>query len=417
MQPQPHTQVLDKTTSHGGGRVASDAYRYSLAQSEEFAGLEEGASRYELLLLVKKAGKLAGFTPRMIVLLDYYLAYTRDCDWEEGSRPIVYQSLARTALDLGVSERQVQKLESALFDAGAIGWNDSGNHRRYGQRDPQSGRILYAFGVDLTPLAYLREELEAKLHEKELYDQAWLETKRQISWLRRQIRARLAEIEREEGACQANEARYEAIATKIRTHIDLRTLRAMLNEHETLYQELLVSAEPRTVDGASEKRSTAECSPKDEREFVHYKYTTHQSIESCSPQDARFQESVAEPPPLPEQADVGGAKHVSLNQVLEAAGERYRAHLPIRTRPTSWSDFIEAACRTRAELRISQQSWADACRVLGRVGASLCVLLTDRALDRPKDPVRQPAAYFRGMVNRAREGELRLHNSVYGLIK
>ncbi|MFO1022740.1 MAG: hypothetical protein U0903_18895 [Planctomycetales bacterium] len=48
---------------------------------------------------------------RMIQLLDYYFAFTRDADWERGSRPVVYQSLAKTALDLSVTERQVQRLE------------------------------------------------------------------------------------------------------------------------------------------------------------------------------------------------------------------------------------------------------------------------------------------------------------------
>ena len=133
----------------------------------------------------------------MIELLDFYMAYTREIDWEEASRPIVFQSVSRTALALGVSERQIQKLEQQLFALGVITWNDSGNHKRYGQRDAQTGRIIYAYGVDLTPLAYLKEELQTKLHEKELHDQAWLETKRQISWYRRQIRSTLLQWQEE----------------------------------------------------------------------------------------------------------------------------------------------------------------------------------------------------------------------------
>jgi replication initiation protein RepC len=97
------------------------------------------------------------------------MAYTRDIDWEEGSRPIVYQSLTRTALDLGISERQVQTLEKLLFERGAITWNDSGNLRRYGVRDEKTGKILYAYGVDLTPLAYLERVAElSRLKLKEL---------------------------------------------------------------------------------------------------------------------------------------------------------------------------------------------------------------------------------------------------------
>lgn len=175
--------------NRGGGRIASPAFRQSLDQCEDFTGLEEKTNRYDLLLLAKRTGKLAGFSPRMIYLLDYYMAFTCELDWEEGSRPIVYQSLARTSLDLGVTERQIQKLEKQLFEVGAITWNDSGNHKRYGKRDPNTGRIQYAYGVDLTPLAYLKTELEDKLQQKQLYDKAWLDTKRNISQYRRQIRS------------------------------------------------------------------------------------------------------------------------------------------------------------------------------------------------------------------------------------
>ena len=69
----------------GGGRIASPKHRAAIELCEDFTGLEEGVNRYDLLLLVKRAGRAAGFSPRMIALLDYYMAFTRDIDWEEGS--------------------------------------------------------------------------------------------------------------------------------------------------------------------------------------------------------------------------------------------------------------------------------------------------------------------------------------------
>ena len=81
---QPAIDCAATNYGRGGGRIASPAYRASLAVSNDFAGLEETTNRYDLLLLVKKVGKLAGFTPRMIQLLDYYLAFTRDVDWGGG---------------------------------------------------------------------------------------------------------------------------------------------------------------------------------------------------------------------------------------------------------------------------------------------------------------------------------------------
>ena len=415
--------------SRGGGRISSDRYRTSLAYADDFAGLEEGVNRYELLLLVKRIGKAAGFTSRMIQLLDYYFAFTRDGDWEEGNRPIVYQSLSRTALDLGVSERQIQKLEAALFAAGAITWNDSGNHKRYGQRDAQSGRLLYAYGVDLTPLAYLKPELEAKMEQKRMYDAAWLETKRQISWRRRQICALLAEWSRGEGAdaraIRVFDAQYAEVAVQIRTHLDLEALRSLLARHQALHSALLVEigvGKPSTPEAARQsiiQTKTPIGSPKSERTVAHYNYSNHESFDKSngSPSDTSFQESVAEPPAPTDRVPTTGIEHVALSHVLQAASDRFRAELPQASRPLNWGDVIEAAYRLRVRLGVSQASWGEACGALGRNGAAVCLLITDRAALRDVDPVLKPAAYFRGMAARARGGELRLHASVFGLLE
>ncbi|MEM6329653.1 MAG: plasmid replication protein RepC [Planctomycetota bacterium] len=409
--------------SRGGGRPSSPTYRQSLDYCNDFSGLEENASRYDLLLLVKKVGKQAGFTPRTIQLLDYYMAFTRDADWEQGSRPIVYQSLARTALDMGVSERQIQKLEQQLFSIGAITWNDSGNHKRYGQRDAATGRILYAYGVDLTPLAYLRTELEQKLHEKKLYDQAWLDTKREISWYRRQIRALLLELREEEAGSielAALESEYDPIAYQLRTHIRLEKLRTLLESHRSLHSRVLelvvVESGESTVapEGGDFPQETANGSSRNEQRFAHYKPTTHQSI-TCSPSDACLQKSVAETSEPDDLASATGLQHLTLGQVLLASSERFQGYLPLSAKPLSWSDVVEAAYQLRRELGVSQQSWSEACQALGRTGAAVCVVITDRATARECDPVQRPAAYFLGLNRKARLGQLRLQKSVFGL--
>ncbi len=241
----------------------------------------------------------------MICLLDYYMAFTSELDWEQGSQPIVFQSLSRTALDLGVSERQIQKLEKQLFEAGAITFNDSGNHKRYGQRDRATGRILYAYGVDLTPLAFLKPDLEDKLHQKQIYVQAWQETKREISWYRRQMRSLMLEWELAEGGdlCQIQtfERRYQEIAYQLRTHIELQELRTLLDRHKSLHSNLVAAMgvggdrKKEMVAGASSvaeiaQKSSCRSVPK----FAHYKYS-NQLNNTCSPTDAGFQKNVVEP--------------------------------------------------------------------------------------------------------------------------
>ncbi len=451
------THILPEMTTPGGGRIASPKLRHSLEQCEDFEGLEENVNRYDLLLLVKRAGKKAGFSPRMIALLDYYMSFTRDIDWEEGSRPIVYQSLARTALDMGVSERQIQILEKQLFEVGALTWHDSGNHRRFGQRCPETGQIMFAFGAELTPLAYLKAELQDKLHEKQLYDKAWMETKRQISWYRRQIRSIL--LEAESGAGESGEeftldeadfvdfsGRYEQIAISIRTYMDLIALRELLGKHKDLYEILNAKASQHDQAGLKcleNDTITEKDSPKGDSNDVHYKYTNKKQLNKLSTSRTSpsfLQEEVAENPQR--QSDIGskgegskrseqkeessdeqstilstGLQHVTLKQLLNISSERLKAELPMEPRPMNANDFVEAAYRLNRKLGISQSSWGHACMTLSRIGAAVCVILTDQANLREENRVMKPGAYFNAMVNRAKSGELKLHKSVMGKLR
>ncbi len=83
----------------------------------------------------------------------------------------------------------------------------------------------------------------------------------------------------------------------------------------------------------------------------------------------------------------------------------------------NWNDFVEAAYRLKGELAISQNSWGRACSTLGRSGAAICLLLTDQAQQREHRPVLKTGAYFNAMINRAKSGELHLHNSIFGILK
>jgi hypothetical protein len=424
------------TGSDAGGRISTPALRRSIELSESFTGLEETVKRYDLLLLVKRVGKGAGFTPRMIELLDYYMAFTRDTDWEKGSRPIVYQSLSKTSLDLGVSERQIQKLEKQLFEAGALTWKDSGNHRRYGQRDPQSGKIIYAYGVDLTPLAFLRPVLEEYYHEKQLYDQAWLQTKRDISALRRQIKACMAALMEQGHKIQDYEVRYNGMNGQIRTHIDLEMLRELYDKHRELFDTLQKAAEQaqksrERVD--NESKETKNSSPKSEERLIHYKVTTQKQpinqntdvLDSSESENCtslpKGVVAICEDKSLPPEREEGrvasGSEHVSLKQALSLTSEPLRSYIPVTGKALSWADLIEAAYRRRKNLGISQKSWSYACNLVGRTGAALCVILTEKGRERKKDPVKYPAAYFNGMLEKAKHNELHIHASVFGLLE
>lgn len=415
-----------------GGRISSQKLRNSIEQSQDFEGLEKNVRHFELLTLVKRAGKQAGFTSKMIELLEHYMIFTRAIDWAEGNQPIVYKSQYQTAMDLGISDRHLQRLEKQLFDIGAITWNDSGNCKRYGQRDSESGKIIYAYGVDLTPLAYMKDELEAIVHEQQLYKAAWMETKRQVSWHRHQIKSMLAEMSEltDEGQ-GALEAQYETIAVRYNTTMSLVDFRAMLSQHQDLYNDVLAALEALYKEFKTIKESC-----KTDSNVGHKQDTKNNQFNKLNTRSPSvigfreiFKEILVNEPQTSVQEDryntenetnlilKTGLQHVTLKQMLNICGDDLKDLLPREARAMNINDFVEAAYQFKSKLFISQASWAKACEALGREGATLCVILTDRAVSREENPVRKPAAYFNSMILKAKAGDLRLHKSVFGLLK
>lgn len=404
---------------HGGGRCSSPQYRHSLSYSENFIGLPDDFDKWELLRLCKRVGKAAGLTPRLLQLLEYYLGFSRPQDFASGNA-VCYQSLARTALDLGVSERQIQHLEQQGFKLGLWTFRASGNNRRYGQRDAE-GNLLYAYGIDLLPIAYLREELETKLAEKQLHNDTWTKVKRQISAFRGHLRSLLQEAMQNgtwNEQWQEWQAAYDSIATPIRTYHELATLQVLLARHKALYQAMLAVVDTvKAEEGAA--TLSEKTSPKCEKDFASINYYTQELTDKsdCSPAGQGLQESSDEPPPLQSNVVASGIQHVSLGQTLQIVSERFAVYLPSNSQRVTWPDVIEAAYRLRPTLGISQESWAEACQVLGRSGAAVCLAIVDRSALRLENRVMNPAAYFRAMIAKARVGELRLHRSVFSLLE
>ena len=346
-------------------------------------------------------------------------------------------------MDLGISERHVSRLEKQLFELEVITWNDSGNHKRYGQRCEDTGDILYAYGVDLTPLAYLKEKLSNKLHELQMYKAAWHESKRQISWYRAQLRAIIAEVGGQGGDSLSLQASYEQIATPIRAGMSLEDVQQPLGRHKAQYQTFLTEVASNDKHPITDKESA-----KANSDVRHYNYSINKKSNKLENNRSGigFQKSVVDPVSdklqptedvvKSEQAEITakiepksrgggepvdieatGMQHISLKQVLNAASERFKNHIPMHKRAMEWRDVVEAAYAIRPHLFISQKHWGNACEALGRNGAAICLLLTDQAVTRNQNPVTKPAAYFNAMIARARVGELRLHQSIFGILK
>src|SRR5271154_4835497 len=91
-------------------------------------------------------------------LVAWLVKQTQTQDWEEGSRPIAWPSARHQAEFLGLSPARVKQLNRALFEAGIFVMRDNEQGKRYGRRDPETKRIIEAFGFDLSALALRYDE-------------------------------------------------------------------------------------------------------------------------------------------------------------------------------------------------------------------------------------------------------------------
>src|SRR5215472_12417328 len=121
--------------------------------AESFAGLPDGVTAHgQLLAAFKAAAPRLGLSTRVVHAIDWLFKFTQPQDWEPGGRRIVWPSASLEQEALGLSETQTKRLNRCLIEAGLVTMKDSPNGKRYGKRDPK-GRIVEAYGFDLSPLA------------------------------------------------------------------------------------------------------------------------------------------------------------------------------------------------------------------------------------------------------------------------
>ena len=126
--------------------------------------------------------------------------------------------------------------------------------------------------------------------------------------------------------------------------------------------------------------------------------TTQQTLYVCT-SDAGQKEKSAE------QNNVDASAHHK-NEI--------RSRMGARIEPTAH----DIDCAVRAilpELGINISAWADACRIMGRDVAAMCVIITDANRDHPKIRVRNPGGYLRGMTSAFRAGNLNIMGSLIAL--
>ncbi len=444
----PRPWLANESLNPSGGRERSPVHKQAERGAESFLGLPEGIKRFEILAVLRRVGLEDGWTRGLISHYELLLTYTRESDWAPGGRPVVWLSVEKAAQQLGISPRQVRRNERRMMELGALAFRDSPNHRRFGRRDGE-GRIVEAYGLDLSPAAALLPRL-ARLEQTLVRNRAeWRRLKREIGTARKGIRAAIEwALEHQRVSDEIAETLWQGLqgfAERIRAETPLDGLRQRLAELRAFDARLWrLIGEDRPVDPPGDN------SPNDDNDLPANMSATGDRYvrpggHPCPPPlddntnlvpDQGIPVSGGEAAAGPARDEGGaavaahrhppgrggeeGGRHgdvprprVSWDNLLAILPPGLRHRLPLDEHP-SWSSLIDAAGEHAAELGISPHAWGEACRAMGREGAAMAVIVV--AAKHHRGEVRRPGGYLRALTARAGTGELHLARSVYGLL-
>lgn len=408
--------------------------------SNTYSGLPDGTDRFEILRHLEIAGSEFGFKARHIRLLAYYIKFTAPVDWTEESYhpPIVWQSVSNTALEFYTSERQIRRWENELHDLGALTWRDSGNHKRYGVRT-ERGYIRFAYGADLSPLASMFADLKTRAEEILQERADWKEAKRELSAQKRRVRIKMCTAEL--SIDELDElAKITATSTLNEIWDQIETLTKLELAVDSYFDTSInadvcgkdVNMSAKAAINVSHKYTTAisnssiEDTCNDVEKIVSDEIssqdtgnmfaTAHTRNDSPKKKCLKFTPNSKSKQPIESKAS-SGVEHITTSMVISVASEEFKSRIPLYSRPLAPEDLVEAARLTCLDIGINRHVWNEAVQIMGSYAAAVAILLIDVKRSCPDNPVHNVGAYLRGMISSAKNGDLQLHCSIFGILE
>jgi replication initiation protein RepC len=420
-------------------RNPSGLRRLSLAMlatertGETFTGLPEKSTPGRVLAAFKAAGPALGYGPRVIHAIDWLFSFTQPQDWTAGQKPIVWPSagLQQEALSLGVT--QAKALNRHLVEIGLVTMRDSPNGKRYGKRDAQ-GRIVEAYGFDLSPLAARLAEFQAVAEHARAERECLRHLRRRATIARKgldQVLETAAELGFTEPEWRqlGDEARALArVLRKVENPDEMAVGVASLERRHKEARERLESATFQVEEASSKGVDSDPLGSENRPHQYNYKsnlnskkntVTAHEGCRSgvelpshpapivpIETTKARQEQQTANLP----RTDAGPVLRLTTNELVCLA-PRLRPYL--RTASPTWPEIIDAADWLRNDLGVSKSLWGDACLAMGREQAAIAVAIVSA---KPAEHfTTTPGGYFNGMVARAKAGTLNLSRTIWGL--
>jgi replication initiation protein RepC len=378
-----------------------------------FSGLPSGVTvQGQLLAAFKAAASRLGLPTRVVHAVDWLFKFTQPQDWEQGGRPIVWPSALLEQEALGLSETQAKRLNRCLIEAGLVTMKDSPNGKRYGRRDAK-GRIVEAYGFDLSPLAARYAEFVRLAEEGRVEREAMGRLRRRATIARKGI-VQILETARDYDLTGEEWTTLESDAQAI-----VQALKRVERPDEM--EAGVVSLEQRQRDARTRlemllqdvKKAPSEV--QNEPHYNTYKPPLYPKKDTVIAAKGRSEPAE---PPTPQSSEAEprnrsekGMVHGIRPDELVTLAPRLKPYL--RRPNPSWPEIIDAADWLRHDLDVSKPLWGDACLTLGQDLAAVALAIVST-----KDPEHfrtTPGGYFHGMVQKAKAGELHLERTMWAL--
>jgi replication initiation protein RepC len=436
----------DRRTSTPGCRLAAGLRKLT----PPMLGTIEAAETYrftaemqpgQALAAFKAAAPYLGIRPSVVHAVDLLFRFTDPVDWRPSSRPIVWPSAAMQQQEMGLGASQVKNLNRHLVELGLVVMKDSPNGKRYGRRGPQ-GRIIEAYGFDLSPIASRFAEFQAVAQAGREERARLLALRRRATIARNGIRQLVETAGEQRIESDEWEARRSAAAAASRGIGGRRNSEEMEIAVSTLEQVqremrhwLETAFETRSYSQMTDDGKPVDISPKRPESWPHIT-ATNQLLNPKDTVIAHKGGTLADAPTSHRAKMIEAAARYGVTQGVDCltrgSGTRRsdsgsllkitpaeltklapRLKPYLRSSSPRWPEIVEAAEWLRDEMGISKFIWGDACLALGREQAAVAVAIVS---SKPSTYFRgSPGAYFHGMVSRAKSGELHLARTIWGM--
>ena len=372
------------------GRRSLTAAQITAQANAAVCPAETTVDKWAVLRHIAIARSELGLSDRALAVLSALLSFhpeTALCARTQNDL-VVFPSNAKLAQRAhGIGEKTLRRHLAALVEAGLIIRRDSPNGKRY-TRKGEGGKIVQAFGFDLTPFVARASEFSAAATRIEAEQRMERIMRERLSLARRDL-IKLVTYAQENGLVGPWDA-FLARSAEATASLNRRADRTAVEVAGTVLIGLVAEASKLLAEPPESTIQTGNAGQNDR----HHHNSKPDALESENGTRQPEEEPVVLKP------GEGGAVY-PLSMVLGTCPDiADYARGDIR----SWRDLLETAGLVRSILGISPSSWLEAQEVLGPEAAAVLIA----AILQRAEHIRSPGGYLRALVARKRAGQFSL---------